>query len=82
MLFLCLGHNQRQQEYVSELLLYQLRSTSGLHLNQCPQTEIKMERTGNIVTLTNTGKYPAIGVHIEAPRKDGSTYRFRELYMA
>ena len=34
-----------------------------------PQTEIKMERTGNIVTLTNTGKYPAIGVHIEAPEK-------------
>ena len=34
-----------------------------------PQTEIKMERTGNMVTLTNTGKHPAIGVHIEAPEK-------------
>ena len=34
-----------------------------------PQTEIKMERTGNMVTLTNTGKHPAIGVHVEVPEK-------------
>ena len=30
------SYNQRQQEYVSELLLYQLRSTSGLHLINAP----------------------------------------------
>ena len=45
---------------------YEVRPGSILSM---PQTEIKMERTGNIVTLTNTGKYPAIGVHIEAPEK-------------
>ena len=41
-----------------------------------------MERTGNMVTLTNTGKHPAIGVHVEVPEKNGPTYRFGELYMA
>ena len=34
-----------------------------------PQTTIKTERRGNAVILTNTGKYPAIGVHIEVPEK-------------
>jgi beta-mannosidase len=33
------------------------------------QEEFKMERTGNMVTLTNTGKHPAIGVHVEVPEK-------------
>lgn len=58
---------------------YEVRPGSILSM---PQTEIKMERTGNIVTLTNTGKYSRYRSAHRSTRKDGSTYRFRELYMA
>ena len=45
---------------------YEVRPGSILSM---PQTTIKTERRGNAVILTNTGKYPAIGVHIEVPEK-------------
>ena len=45
---------------------YEVRPGSILSM---PQTTIKTERRGNAVILTNTGKYPAIGVHIEIPEK-------------
>lgn len=32
-----------------------------------PKTEVCIQRHGNLVTITNQGKFPAIGVHLEVP---------------